>query len=281
VATIATPTSATKWKVGDTISFSGSATDPEQGTLPASALTWTLLIQHCPTTCHTHTVQTWPGVASGSFTAPDHEYPSHLELRLTATDSGGASDTETVELDPVTVVLGFASTPGGLQIAVNAGSSATPFSRTVIVGSTNSVSATSPQTAGGTTYEFASWSDGGARTHSIVAPASATTYTARYVIAPPRNTALPSISGQARQGRQLTVSDGTWTGSAPMSFAYKWLRCDSSGAQCGAITGATAKTYVATAADVGLRLRATVTATNPGGSGSATSAATAVVKRGN
>jgi hypothetical protein len=30
-------------------------------------------------------------VASGSFTAPDHEYPSYLELRLAATDSGGLS----------------------------------------------------------------------------------------------------------------------------------------------------------------------------------------------
>ena len=32
-----------------------------------------------------------PSVASGSFVAPDHEYPSYLELRLTATDSGGLS----------------------------------------------------------------------------------------------------------------------------------------------------------------------------------------------
>ena len=69
------PRSTLTWKVGDTISFSGHATDPEQGTLPASALSWTLVIQHCPSNCHTHTIQTWTGVASGSFTAPDHEYP--------------------------------------------------------------------------------------------------------------------------------------------------------------------------------------------------------------
>jgi glucose/arabinose dehydrogenase len=279
VPTIATPTSAMKWKVGDTIGFSGSAADAEQGTLPASALTWTLLIQHCPANCHTHTVQTWPGVAGGTFTAPDHEYPSHLELRLTATDSGGATGTATVELDPLTVQLDFVSSPGGLQLAVNAVSSATPFTRTVIVASTNSLSAPSPQMSGGTTYEFASWSDGGQQTHSIVAPASAGSFTATYRIAPPRNTALPTISGQAREGRPLTVSDGTWSGSAPMSFSYRWLRCSSSGDGCIAISGAVARTYVLTSADVGSRLRAVVTATNPGGSSSATSGASAVVKR--
>ena len=52
-----------------------------------------LVLQHCPSNCHTHPLQTFAGVASGSFTAPDHEYPSYLELRLTATDSGGLTNT--------------------------------------------------------------------------------------------------------------------------------------------------------------------------------------------
>ena len=86
---IDTPASTLTWKVGDQISFTGHATDPEQGTLPASALTWELLLQHCPSNCHQHTLQSWPGVASGSFASPDHEYPSYLELKLTATDAGG------------------------------------------------------------------------------------------------------------------------------------------------------------------------------------------------
>ena len=43
---------------------------------------------HCPTvdTCHVHPGETFDGVASGSFVAPDHEYPSYLRLSLTATD---------------------------------------------------------------------------------------------------------------------------------------------------------------------------------------------------
>jgi hypothetical protein len=177
---IDTPAAGLTWKVGDTISFTGHATDPEQGNLPASALSWRLLIQHCPSNCHSHTVQSWPGVAGASFAAPDHEYPSYLDLELTATDSGGVSQTVVRRLDPQTVVLTFASTPSGLQLSVNAASQATPFTRTVIVGSSNSISAPSPQISGGSTYAFSSWSDGGAQSHNITAPATPATYTATY-----------------------------------------------------------------------------------------------------
>ena len=38
-----------------------------------------------------------------SFGAPDHEYPSYLELQLTATDAGGLSTTVIRRLDPQTV----------------------------------------------------------------------------------------------------------------------------------------------------------------------------------
>jgi concanavalin A-like lectin/glucanase superfamily protein len=179
-ASIAAPSATTTWKVRDLISFSGSASDPEQGTLPASALSWTLILHHCPSNCHTHTVQSWSGVASGSFNAPDHDYPSHLELRLTATDSGGLSDTESVELQSQTVNLTFVSEPSGLQLVVGSGSETAPFTRTVIVGSMNSISATTPQSQGGTQYGFSSWSDGGTQTHNIVAPATPATYTATY-----------------------------------------------------------------------------------------------------
>lgn len=269
---IDSPASTLRWKVGDVIAFSGHATDPEQGALPASALSWTLLMQHCPSTCHTHTIQTWTGVASGSFAAPDHEYPSYLELRLTATDVSNLSATTTLRLDPQTVALSFASSPSGLQLVVNGIASTSPSTRTVIVGSSNSVSATSPQLLGGTTYEFSAWSDGGAQTHNLTASSVATTYTATYVIPPPRNTALPGITGQARVGRTLTASNGTWTGSQPMNFARQWLRCSTTAlSSCVTISGATLGTYVPVLADVDFRLRVRVTATNPGGTGTATS----------
>lgn len=181
VPVIDSPSSTLQWTVGQTISFSGHATDPQDGTLPASALSWQLTLQHCPSNCHAHQLQTFSGVASGSFAAPDHEYPSYLELTLTATDSSGRSASTTVRLDPRTVTLSFATSPAGPQLVVNGTAQATPFSRTVIIGSNNSLSAPTPQTIGKWTYTFSSWSDGGAQTHNIIAPAVSTTYTARYL----------------------------------------------------------------------------------------------------
>jgi glucose/arabinose dehydrogenase len=182
-ATISSPASSLRWKVGDAVSFAGGASDAQSGALPASALSWSLVLHHCApagSPCHQHRMQDFVGVASGSFNAPDHEYPSYLELTLTATDSGGLSDTDTVRLDPQTVNLSFQTSPTGLQLTVGSAGEAAPFTRAVIVGSNNSVSAPSPQTLGGLSYGLPSWSDGGAPSHNITAPATATTYTATY-----------------------------------------------------------------------------------------------------
>ena len=178
-ATITSPSSTLTWQVGDAIDFSGTATDAEDGTLPPSAFSWSIILHHCPSNCHTHPVQDFPGVDSGSFTAPDHEYPSYIELKLTVTDSGGLQDTESVNVDPKTAALTFDSSPSGLNIGVNSSSLTTPFTKTVILGSRNTISAPSPQTLGGTNYTFGSWSDGGAQSHDITASGDAT-YTATY-----------------------------------------------------------------------------------------------------
>ena len=184
-AVIDSPSSSVTWRVGDTINFAGHATDPQDGTLPASALRWSVILHHCftPEDCHTHVIQTVNGVSAGSFNAPDHAYPCWLELQLTATDSGGLASTTSVALNPNTVVLTFKSNPGGLALSdmvVNEAPRKTPFSVTVVAGSANSVSAPSPQQFNKFTYFFTSWSDGGPQSHTITAPAVSTTYTATY-----------------------------------------------------------------------------------------------------
>ena len=185
VAVIDSPSATLTWQVGQTITFSGHATDAQDVTIPSSGLTWSVILHHCATqtNCHTHPIQTFTGVAGGSFSAPDHAYPCWLEIQLTATDSGGLTSTASLRLDPKTVVLTFRTNPAGLKLtdlAVNSTAQATPFSTTVVVGSNNSVSAPSPQTVNRSTYNFTSWSDGGAQSHTIVAPAANTTYTATY-----------------------------------------------------------------------------------------------------
>jgi len=96
--------------------------------------------------------------------------------------------------------------------------------------------------------------------------------------APPENTAVPVVSGTATDGETLTTTDGTWSGTAPFTFAYRWQRCDdAAGVSCGDIAGATASTYTLTSDDVGKWLRVTVTATHDGATVGATSVLTGEV----
>jgi glucose/arabinose dehydrogenase len=178
-AVIDTPSPSLTWAVGDSIGFSGHATDAQDGNLPASAFTWELIIHHCTTGCHTHLVETRTGVTSGTFAAPDHDYPSSLEIRLTVRDSGGLTGTASVTLQPRTVNLTFQSSPSGLQLTAGSTTARAPFVVTAIVNGT--VQLTAPnQRYRGKNYVFVSWSDGGAQTHTIRAPATSATYTATY-----------------------------------------------------------------------------------------------------
>ena len=100
--------------------------------------------------------------------------------------------------------------------------------------------------------------------------------------APPSNTAEPTISGRAERGRTLTASPGTWTGTAPISYAYQWLRCGADGGRadggdCAIVSAATRRDHRLGSGDVGFRIRVRVTATNAEGSRVAASNPTATV----
>jgi glucose/arabinose dehydrogenase len=228
VPTIDSPSSSLSWRVGDTINFSGSAVDGHGNPLPASALSWTILLHHCignTSDCHIHFLQTFDGIASGSFSAPDHEYPSYLELQLTATDpTNGLTATTNVRLDPQTVTLTLQSTPPGASLSIDGFTGPTPFTSDVIAGSNNSVSAPSQQTIGGRTYLYTSWSDGGAQSHSILVGNTPATYSANYtrrvptelskVTLPDASLVAPALWTAGRQppsGAPLAVL--AWAGS--------------------------------------------------------------------
>lgn len=77
----------------------------------------------------------------------------------------------------------------------------------------------------------------------------------------PDETVRPQISGSPAVGAQVTVTHGSWLTRLATGFGYQWRRCTFAGAACVDIPGATATSYVPTAADLGHTLRARVTAT--------------------
>lgn len=177
--TILTPASGTTYAAGDTINFSGSATDPEDGTEPASRFTWWVNFHH-----DTHFHPFMPptsGITSGSFviptigeTSPNVWYRIHLLVE----DSHNPPLTTEVYRDvlPRTVTMTFATNPSGLQLTLDGSPFVAPNSVVGVVGIQRTISAPSPQGSS----VFLSWSDGGAQTHNISTPATNTTYTATF-----------------------------------------------------------------------------------------------------
>ncbi len=93
----------------------------------------------------------------------------------------------------------------------------------------------------------------------------------------PVNQVLPVVTGSGVQGQSLTVTPGNWSGSPVPTLSEQWQRCDSGGANCADIAGATGSSYLLVGADLGLTIQVKETAANTAGTSSATSMVTAVV----
>jgi hypothetical protein len=112
---------------------------------------------------------------------------------------------------------------------------------------------------------------------AAVATALSVAAAAAQSLAAPVNTSAPVISGEPYVGKTLSASTGGWQNS-PTSYTYQWVRCDANGNNCVQISGATAKTYTPTSADVNHTLEVWVTATNSAGTaGPVNSKPTAVI----
>jgi hypothetical protein len=94
----------------------------------------------------------------------------------------------------------------------------------------------------------------------------------------PRNTAPPTISGNAAAEETLHTTTGSWAGAQPITFSLQWLRCDAGGNNCVTLPGATDDAYTLRDGDIGHTLRVRVTARNDAGSASVLTAQTAVVQ---
>ena len=181
--TITSPASSLLFAVNQTITLTGSATDAEDGTLPASSLSWNVLRHHAD---HTHP---WFGPTTGNnltFPAPAPEdmaatTNSYLEIYLTATDSKGLSTTIQRNIFPHTVSITFATNPVGRLVTVNGQTLTGPT--TITSWEAWGLAVNVPKQSG---WKWLSWSDGGAKAHTITTPASAATYTATFKAAGPR-----------------------------------------------------------------------------------------------
>jgi glucose/arabinose dehydrogenase len=180
-AQITSPANGTLFRAGDVIPYAGSASDPEDGPLPASAFSWTILFHH---DSHVH-----PGggpftnTTSGTLTIPvsghDFEGNTNYEIILTVTDSTGLSTSTSVTVVPDKVSLTFDSVPSGLQLEIDGIRKQTPFTLDDVKGFQHTINAPD-QTGGGSAYRFASWSDAGAQSHGIVVPNSNASYVATF-----------------------------------------------------------------------------------------------------
>jgi glucose/arabinose dehydrogenase len=174
-ARITSPSTTFTWAARQTVIFAGSGSDTRDGTLTAASMDWDVILHHCQTDCHEHPLQSFQGIAGGSFPAPDHDYPAYLEIRLTVHDSDGLRTTDSIQLSPKTAELTLESSPTGAQLGVNESTNRTPFKRTLILNSAATLIAPSPQAIGGAgPWSWQSWSDGGARVHSTTISGNAT-----------------------------------------------------------------------------------------------------------
>lgn len=210
VATITTPTAGALFSGGETISYAGTGSDPDDGPLAASQFTWWVDLHHA---AHTHPfVPPTSGATSGSFLVPPRGHTEDdifLRISLAVVDADGVADTTFVDVQPRKVTLSFRSAPSGVQLTLDGQPRATPFDILAVAGMERDLGAPTPQVIGPDSLVWQSWSDAGANLHTIVTPATSTTYTATYqVVAVVNQHPTVSITAPASG---TTITQGTAT----------------------------------------------------------------------
>jgi len=198
------------YEAGDHITFSGTASDPEDGPLPPEAFTWTVNFHH---DTHFHPfLPATTGVTSGDFTVPISGETSPnvwFRINLRVVDSGGRSFTTSAEIHPEIGTLTLATSPSGLRVDLDGQPHTSPFVADGVVGLQRLVSTVQVQNPAGVAYNFTGWSDGRSRQHQIVFPAGdTTTLTANFV---PLPTTTTSTSTSTTTSSSTTSSPDTTT----------------------------------------------------------------------
>ncbi|MGZ3899911.1 MAG: PQQ-dependent sugar dehydrogenase [Bacteroidia bacterium] len=181
-ATIFTPPAGTLYRGGDIISYSGDATDPEDGILPASSFQWYVEFHHDQ---HIHPgPYTPPGAKSGTFSVSQTGETSAnvwLRLFLVVTDSKGARDTVFRDINPKKSLLTMMSQPTGLQILLDDQPHTTTYSVLAVSNMLRPIGVIAQQTLNNTIYTFDHWVHGGSASQTITTTDNNATYTAVFV----------------------------------------------------------------------------------------------------
>lgn len=205
-ATINTPGAGATFAGGDVINFSGSGTDPEDGTLGAAAFEWYVIFHH---DAHTHPGPTAPdGVTSGSFSIPNTgETASNVfyRLYLVVTDAQGAKDTSFTDILPRTSTITLNTNPQGLQITLDGQPFTAPLTVTSVEGMLRTIGAPSPQGI----YTFSNWSQGGTATQTFATPVNDVIYTANYNATGTISTLTPVADAYVSGGKNASANFGT------------------------------------------------------------------------
>ncbi len=191
------PTSGARFSYGDVIQFSGSATDPESGTLSSGALTWR--IDYFTGAAQRPGMPSTSGISSGSYStttaSPYKGTDVYYRVYLTATDPGGLSTTVFRDLLPNVVNFSLDTNIPGLTLTLDGAAVPSGTNVAGVAGLERQLGAAAAQVVGGVSYGFVSWSDGGAATHQIVTPASSFSFQANYLARTSAETTLVNWAG--------------------------------------------------------------------------------------
>jgi glucose/arabinose dehydrogenase len=176
------PADGTIYHGGQEITYAGTATDNEDGNiLDPAKFTWQVDFHHAT---HIHPfMPPTSGATGGTFQIPSTGHTDanvFYRILLTVKDSAGLSTTTYVDLLPKTVQVTINTNPPGMSVQLDASPMVAPVSFTGVVGVQRTIEARGSQVRNGKTYDFASWSDGGAGLHTITTPNTDTTYTATF-----------------------------------------------------------------------------------------------------
>jgi glucose/arabinose dehydrogenase len=185
VVQITSPANTLTWDALQQVAFAGTATDAEDGVLPASAYQWEVRFFHQENanSQHWHPGPVIPGgVTSGTFIADNGGESSPnvwLRILLTVTDKDGRVGIDSVDIQPNKVELTAVTNIPGLKLVMGS-EGTTPFTKTWVVNSALTLEAPATQVLNNNVYSFTSWTHGGAATQNLRVPAVNTIFTANY-----------------------------------------------------------------------------------------------------